>query len=125
MNVETNCVYFSAVPAPIVTLRREPDETTQILFLCSVEHIVEIDIPVVVNVQWQGPSSHNNNSRFSISQVNGSFPVYRSFFKINPPIWSDSGRYTCTANMFPEVNSSKIVCGSPWTTEQLTISIRE
>ena len=119
----------NAVPPPLVTMLREPEGHVQLLskqiLSCMVEVSQGVDTTIVVTTKWTVPPSLQNDSRLNISVVEEQYPLYHSSVVIDAYNLYDSGNYTCSANVIPDLTLPGPIYESDWTTEVLEISACE
>ena len=115
-------------PVPIsVTLRRIP--STDILsaginltLICIIQLNTAVDTNVMVNTSWTGPNAtFAFNSRISITNVSESVPPYKTTVLFSPLNVTDSGLYTCQADVRPNLSSPFIVMNSDTATHTITV----
>ena len=104
--------YYTAVPPPLVEVSRETEGQVDLLSVqilrCNVEIIEEVDIPVTVTTEWNTPALLHNESQTTTSNTSGQYPLYYSTLTISGYKYSDSGIYTCIAEVSPRENISGI-----------------
>ena len=124
MHACSNGSIFS-VPAPIVTIERCPDNSTQLYttdsleLTCRVEIDAAVDTPIAVNTLWSGRESLSDSPHVSISNASR-VPPYNSSISFSS---SDTGRYVCTVQVTSDGNSN--VIASPPTNQSIDISAGE
>ena len=82
------------------------------MLVCNVSIIDEVNVPVMVEIDWGLPQLFSNESKVTASDVSGSGSTYSSTLAISNFVAEDSGEYSCTASVTPTSSRSGSGSGS-------------
>ena len=117
---------FFLVPIS-ATIRRIPSTDVlsagiNLTLICTIQLNTAVDTNVIVNTSWTGPNAmFASNSRISITDVSESVPPYKTTVLFSPLNITDSGNYTCQADVRPGPSSPFIVMKRETATHIITV----
>ena len=109
------------------TIRRIPStdvlsDGINLTLICTIQLNTAVDTDVMVNASWTGPNAmFASNSRISITNVSESVAPYKTTVFFSPLNITDSGNYTCQADVRPRPSSPFIMMNRD--TATLTIAV--
>ena len=90
--------------------------------ICTIQLNTAVDSNVMVNTSWTRPNAmFASNSRISITNVSESVPPYETTVLFSPLNITDSGNYTCQADVRPNPSSPFIMMNSDTATHTITV----
>ena len=122
------CCDFLFLLVPInATIRRIP--STDVLYarinlalICTIQLNTAVDTNVMVNTSWTGTNAmFASNSLISITNVSESVAPYMTTVLFSPLKITDSGNYTCQADVRPRPSSPFIMMNSDTATHTITV----
>ena len=110
-----------------VTIRRIPSTDVlsagiNLTLICTIQLNTAVDTNVVVNTSWTGPNAmFASTNRISITDVSESVTPYKTTVLFSPLNITDSGNYTCQADIRPNPSSSFIMMNRETATHTITV----
>ena len=114
---------FLSVPPPFMSVTTDREMVypmSDLMVVCKVGIIKEVDTPIRVNTHWNTPTTIYGNSRVTMREERSNAFMHKSILLIHPVLFSDAGLYTCIASI--ETDALTVV-GMPWATEGLNLAI--